>query len=128
MALVGYTLGARIVEKHFTLNRAAKGTDHAFSLTPEGLRKLVRDLKRARLAMGDGIKRRYRSEEGPMRKMNKKLVAARDLPAGHVVKAEDVAVRCPGDGLPPYELPNVVGRKIRQAMKADDGFAFDQLA
>ena len=42
----------RIVEKHFTLNRAMKGTDHAFSLEPQGLRKMVRDLRRARLALG----------------------------------------------------------------------------
>ena len=45
MPLVAYCLGARMVEKHFTLNRAMKGTDHAFSLEPTGLRKMVRDLK-----------------------------------------------------------------------------------
>ena len=60
MALVGYVLGARIIEKHFTLNRAMKGTDHAFSLEPPGLRKLVRDLTRARIAMVDGTKRVHR--------------------------------------------------------------------
>ena len=48
MATAAYTLGARIVEKHFTLNRALRGTDHAFSLEPAGLRKLVRDLERTR--------------------------------------------------------------------------------
>ena len=57
MPLVAYVLGARIIECHFTLNRAMKGTDHAFSLEPEGLRKLVRDITRARAAMGDGVKR-----------------------------------------------------------------------
>ena len=59
MALVAYMLGARIIEKHFTLNRAWKGTDHAFSLEPAGMRKLVRDLQRARMALGDGVKRVY---------------------------------------------------------------------
>ena len=48
MAVAAYVLGARVIEKHFTLNRAMKGTDHAFSLEPMGLRKLVRDLRRAR--------------------------------------------------------------------------------
>jgi sialic acid synthase len=68
MALVAYALGARIVEKHFTLDRTSKGTDQAFSLEPGGLRKMVRDLRRARLALGDGVKRRYDSEVAPLAK------------------------------------------------------------
>ena len=64
MAVAAYVLGGRIIEKHFTLNRALKGTDHAFSLEPDGLRKLVRDLRRTRIALGDGVKRRIASERG----------------------------------------------------------------
>ena len=52
MALVGYMLGARVIEKHFTINRGWKGTDQPFSLEPIGLQKLVRDLRRARVAPG----------------------------------------------------------------------------
>ncbi len=59
MAVAAYVLGGRIVEKHFTLNRALKGTDHRFALEPQGLRKLVRDLKRTRVALGDGNKSMY---------------------------------------------------------------------
>ena len=70
------------VEKHFTLSHAAKGTDHAFSLMPEGMRKLVRDLERVPAAIGDGVKRPLPSEAKPLEKMGKKLVAARALPAG----------------------------------------------
>ena len=71
MASVAYALGALIIEKHFTLNRAGKGTDHGFSLEPVGLRKLTRDLARAREAMGDGIKRVYESELAPISKMRR---------------------------------------------------------
>ena len=71
MALIAYAFGARIVEKHFTMNRASKGTDHAWSLEPAGLRKLRRDLDRARDAMGDGIKQFYPSEYGPISKMRR---------------------------------------------------------
>ena len=56
MAVAAYVLGARIIEKHFTLNRALKGTDHRFSLEPQGLRKMVRDLRRTR----DRARRRRR--------------------------------------------------------------------
>lgn len=71
MALVAYAYGARIIEKHFTLNRASKGTDHAFSLEPKGLQTLCEDLKRAHEAKGDGIKRLYQSEIAPLSKMRR---------------------------------------------------------
>lgn len=127
MALVGYVMGAGIVEKHFTLNRAAKGTDHAFSLTPEGLHRMVRDLRRARIAMGDGVKSQYESEQAPLYKMAKKLVAASDLPAGYVLTESDVACKAPNDGLPAYEFDNVVGRKLTAPLKADENISFEVL-
>jgi sialic acid synthase len=74
MAPVAYALGARIVEKHFTLDRTWKGTDQAFSLEPVGLRKMVRDLHRTRVALGDGRKRTHASEIKPLSKMRKKLI------------------------------------------------------
>jgi N-acetylneuraminate synthase/sialic acid synthase len=120
MATAAFVLGCRIVEKHFTWNRAAKGTDHPFSLEPVGLRKLVRDLERVRVALGDGTKRVHASEEGPILKMSKKLVAARDLPTGHVLGPTDVALKSPGDGLPPHMLDVVIGRTLLRPLKADD--------
>ena len=85
MSVAAYALGARIIEKHFTLNRTLKGTDHAFSLEPQGLSKLVRDLDRLHVALGDGIKSQYPSESDPLQKMGKKIVAARALPKGTVL-------------------------------------------
>jgi sialic acid synthase len=125
MAVAAFMLGARVVEKHFTLNRAWKGTDHAFSLEPVGMRKLVRDLERTWMAMGDGIKRPYPSEVSPIIKMGKKLVAARNLPAGHVLTAEDIVLKSPGDGIPPYELENVIGRKTLQPLIEDETITFE---
>jgi N-acetylneuraminate synthase/sialic acid synthase len=127
MAVVAYTLGARVIEKHFTLNRAWKGTDHAFSLEPVGLRKLVRDLRRARAALGDGVKRRLEIEHRPLYKMAKQLVAARDLPSGHILTADDVAIKSPDDGLPPYELERLLGRRLRRSLQADEALAFADL-
>jgi sialic acid synthase len=128
MPLAAYVLGARIVEKHFTLNRAMKGTDHAFSLEPVGLRKLVRDLQRTQKALGDGLKKIYDSEKGPIIKMGKSLVLARDLPAGHVLTAEDIAMKSPGGGIPPYELETVLGRVTLKALYEDDFLSFEMLS
>jgi sialic acid synthase len=127
MAVAAFMLGARVVEKHFTLNHTWKGTDHAFSLEPIGFRKLVRDLKRTKVAVGDGIKRVYESEVKPITKMGKKLVAARDLPAGYMIRREDLAIKSPGDGLQPYEIGKVIGRITRQAIKEDDDISFEIL-
>jgi sialic acid synthase len=127
MAVAAYVLGSRIVEKHFTLDRAMKGTDHRFSLEPQGLRKMVRDLRRVRSALGDGHKRFHSSEVEPMIKMGKKMVAAHDLPAGHRLQEEDVAFKSPGDGLAPSELDRVLGCTLREALVADAALQLEHL-
>lgn len=127
MAVAGYMLGARIIEKHFTLNRAQKGTDHAFSLEPTGMRKMVRDLRRLRMALGDGVKVQYKSEKEPITKMGKSLVVVHALPAGHVLKADDVAMKAPGGGLPPYELDGLIGRTLKHALEEDQLIQFADL-
>jgi sialic acid synthase len=128
MAVAAYVLGARVVEKHFTLNHTWKGTDHAFSLEPIGMRKLVRDLRRTRQALGTGIKCPMPSERSALVKMGKKLVAARALRAGHVLSADDIAMKSPGDGLPPYTLEQVVGRTLIRALQPDDDISFEVLS
>lgn len=127
MAVAAYVLGARIIEKHFTLNRALKGTDHRFSLEPQGLRKMVRDLRRTKIALGDGTKSMYPSETDPIIKMAKKLVANTNLPAGHTLRVEDIALKSPGDGLPPYELDRLVGRTLRHPVAEDTALTFELL-
>jgi N-acetylneuraminate synthase/sialic acid synthase len=128
MAVVAYMLGARIVEKHFTLNHTWKGTDHALSLEPVGMHKMIRDLQRARVAIGDGTKRALPIEAGALAKMGKKIVAARPLPAGHVVEAQDLQMKSPGDGLAPTELSRVVGRRLLQPLEADASLTIEMLS
>ncbi len=127
MAVVAYSLGARVFEKHFTLNRAWKGTDHAFSLEPTGLRKMIRDLHRTREALGTGEKKPFDLETAPLLKMRKKIVAAKDLAAGTVLTEADLALKCPGDGLLPYEWDKVVGKKLTKALNEDDPMSLDIL-
>ena len=81
-APLAYMLGARIFEKHFTLDRSWKGTDHAFSLEPIGLSKLVRNLKRIPIILGRSNKKLLASEKKPLFKMHKSIVASVDLKKG----------------------------------------------
>jgi N-acetylneuraminate synthase/sialic acid synthase len=126
MAPVAFMLGARAFEKHFTLNHAWKGTDHAYSLMPDGMRRFVRDLHRVPDALGDGVKRRLPSEERPLHKMGKKLVAARELPAGHVLVEGDLVAKSPADGgLPPYELDRLLGKRLLRPLALEEDVALE---
>jgi len=128
MAPVAFMLGARVFEKHFTLNHAWKGTDHAYSLMPDGMRRFVRDLHRVPVALGDGVKRRLPSEERPLEKMGKKLVAARELPAGHVLGEGDIAAKSPADGgLPPYELDRLLGRRLVRPLALEQNVTLEDV-
>jgi sialic acid synthase len=128
MAVVAYMLGSRIIEKHFTLNHTWKGTDHALSLEPIGMHKLVRDLQRARIAVGNGSKQPLPIEAGALVKMGKKIVAARPLHAGHLIEEADLAIKSPGDGLPPTELELVIGRRLLRGLNVDDPISLEVLA
>ena len=127
MTVAAYVLGGRIIEKHFTLNHTAKGTDHALSLEPIGMRKIVRDLQRTRLALGDGIKQVYPTEKSAVMKMGKSLVAATALPSGHRLTYTDIAMKSPGDGIPPFELDRIVGNILRQPLAADTVISLEHL-
>jgi N-acetylneuraminate synthase/sialic acid synthase len=119
LSWAAYALGARVIEKHVTLDRAGIGTDHHFSLEPSDLAELVTGLRRVRQAMGSPVKRSLATEVPALRKMGKKLVAARNLPKGHRLGEEDVAVKSPGDGMPPHMLFEVIGKEIKQPLAAD---------
>ena len=128
MALASYVLGGRMVEKHFTLNRAMKGTDHAFSLEPQGLKKMVRDLRRVRIALGDGVKKQFECEASPIEKMGKSIVASRSIRAGHILTATDLSLKSPGGGTPPYEWDKIVGKCIKISRQEDDPISIADLA
>ena len=127
MALGAYMLGARVIEKHFTLNRTWKGTDHAFSLEPVGMKKMVRDLNRLYDALGDGEKKVYEEEKAPLVKMGKKLVITQNLPEGHTLSEKDITLKSPGDGVPPYELEKFLGKKLSKNVSKDQALTFNDI-
>ena len=128
MSLAAYVLGARVIEKHFTLNRAMKGTDHAFSLEPDGMRKLVRDLGRARIALGDGAKATYPSEKEPLKKMGKKIVAARDIGSGAEIAEGDLVYKSPGDGLSPALAHLILGKRATRKIATGESLKIEDVS
>ncbi|SDX83344.1 N-acetylneuraminate synthase/sialic acid synthase [Amycolatopsis xylanica] len=116
---IAYARGARVIEKHYTLDRGLPGSDHKFSLDTPQLARLVEGLAETRAALGSPVKACSETEAPAIRKMGKKLVAARDLPAGHELTEADITFKSPGDGLKPYQLDVVVGRVLQDAIDTD---------
>jgi len=112
MASLCYLFGARIIEKHFTLDHTAKGSDHAMSLQPDGMRKLVRDALRMKVCQGTGDKRMTDEENRALAKMGKSVWPTRPLPAGTILLPEDLALKTPmvAEGLKPYQVQDIIGK------------------
>jgi sialic acid synthase len=89
---------------------------------------MVRDLERTFKATGDGAKKIYDSERAPIVKMGKSLVVARNLPTGHVLGPQDVVMKSPGGGIPPYELDKVIGCTTLKPLHQDDFLSFEVLS
>jgi len=116
VAIAAAARGAAYIEKHFTLDRALPGPDHQASLLPEELRALVAAVREVESALGDGVKRPAPSELPIRAVARKSLIAARDVPAGAPLAAEDVVILRPGTGLSPAALPRVLGRRTARAI------------
>lgn len=116
-APLAYMLGARVFEKHFTLDRSWKGTDHAFSLEPTGLKKLIRNLKRIPIILGKSEKKFLIAEKKPLFKMVKSIVASKDLNKGTKLNYNDLSFRSPGGGLKPYEYKKLLNKIVKTNIK-----------
>ena len=121
-ASVAFMLGARIFEKHFTLDRSWKGTDHSISLEPQGLKKMIRNLNRISIMLGSNQKKLLKSEIAPLRKMQKSLVASKDLKKGTKLKKKDISIKSPGGGMKPYEFKNLLNKVLTKNLGKDEQF------
>lgn len=126
VTIAAVALGASVIEKHFTLDRNLPGPDHAASLEPDELAAMVARLRATAAALGDGIKRPARGEAAVARLVRRSWHALRDLPAGKILAKEDVVLKRPADGLPPYSAP--FGRRLRRARRADSAIRASDLA
>lgn len=125
--VIAYMLGARAFEKHFTLDRGQKGTDHSFSLEPVGLQKFVRNIKRVDIMLGDGEKKLLENEKKSLFKMKKSIVAKKDLKANHIINFEDLSFKSPGGGLEPYKHIDIVGKKLKDDINEEDLILLENL-
>ena len=111
-------LGAEIVEKHFTLDRALPGPDHQASVEPDELALMVKSIRDVERSIGNG-KKEPRPAELPARNaVRRSIVLASDKPRGALLEEPDLKILRPGYGIHPGKLSDVIGRKVSRALKA----------
>lgn len=121
------SLGACVLEKHFTLDCKLPGPDHRASLEPSQLAAMVRAVRTVEAALGDGVKRPAAEELSTATVARRSLVAAHDLQAGTVLAENMIAIRRPGTGLPPASLEQLIGRRLRKDLPAGNLFTLEML-
>lgn len=124
-SIAAVALGARLIEKHLTLDRALKGPDHHYALEPGEFLSMARNIRIVEEALGDGSRRITDSERQKATAYRRSLHAAKDLAAGALITEADLAVIRPDDGLHPREFDAVIGLRLKKALKAQAPFTWD---
>jgi N,N'-diacetyllegionaminate synthase len=125
--IMAATLGAVIVEKHFTLDRNMAGPDHKASLEPNELKSMVQLLKKVRKILGNDEKKPSKSEKRIMPLVRKSIVAKKDLQAGTKLTSDLVTSKRPGDGLSPLNLNNILGKQLKKNVRKNGKILISEL-
>lgn len=121
-ALGAVTLGARMVEKHFTDDITRVGPDHAFSMDPKSWREMVDRTRELENALGAGIKQVEENEQETVVLQRRAIRAVTDLASGRTIIGDQLSVLrpCPKDGLPPYRMDELIGKKLKRDISAGE--------
>jgi N-acetylneuraminate synthase/N,N'-diacetyllegionaminate synthase len=126
--IAAVALGAKVIEKHFTLDRALSGPDHAASLEPSELKAMVAAIRNIELAIsGSGIKEPSPSELKNMVVARKSIHYAKDLTENHIVSINDLVMKRPGDGVSPMVLDDIIGKRISRLVKEGDQVSWEDI-
>jgi sialic acid synthase SpsE len=112
-------LGAKVIEKHFTLDASRPGEDHYLSVDPMHLRRMVENIRVVEAALGDEDMTILPCEEPARRYARRSIVAATDIPAGEVIRREHLIMKRPGTGVPPTEMEKMLGRTAARPIDED---------
>jgi N-acetylneuraminate synthase len=126
-SLAAVALGARVIEKHFTLDRSLPGPDHCASLTVDECAALVKGIREVEELLGDGEKRPMASELEVGAVARRSVAAARPIAAGRKIDAADLTCLRPGTGIPPSEIGLVVGRTACRDFGAGELLSWEAL-
>ncbi len=126
-ACAAVALGACIIEKHFTLDRTLPGPDHAASLEPSELARMIHAIRNVEAALGSATKGPTPAEEDVRQAARRSVVAARDLPESTILSDECLACKRPGTGIAPTHMHQLLGKKTTRELKADEQITWNDI-
>lgn len=118
--IAAVALGAKVIEKHFTLDRTMEGPDHRASLEPNELKTMVSAIRNIELALGDGVKKPSKSEEKNISIVRKSIVATKNIKKGDTFTEENITVKRPGTGTSPMKWHEVIGSVATKDFNEDE--------
>lgn len=118
--IAAVALGAKVIEKHFTLDRTMEGPDHRASLEPDELSSMVKAIRNVEAALGGGKKKRTASEENNINIVRKSIVAAKSIKAGEIFTEDNITVKRPGTGISPMEWHHILGNAATKNYDPDE--------
>ena len=127
VACAAVAMGARIFEKHLTLDRSMSGPDHQAALDPDEMLHYCKSLREVLTSIGDGVKRIMPCEENTRKAFRRFLVAARDLTEGTVLRYEDCTFKKVVDGISPRYIELVIGSHLTEDVKEDAVLSWSML-
>lgn len=119
-ALGAVCFGAKIIEKHFTIDKHLKGPDHWFSMDINNMTNLVNEIRNLELAFGDGTKTVPECEILDKHWATRSLIARKNIKKGDIIKKEDLDMLRPGYGISPFDIDKVLGMQIKKDIKQDE--------
>ena len=118
--IAAVALGAKVIEKHFTLDRNLPGPDHKASLVPEELKQMVDSIRNIERALGDGVKRPSNSELKNIDIARRSIVAAKAIKQGEAFNDENLTAKRPGTGVSPMRWDEFIGKRADRDYEADE--------
>jgi len=126
--LVAVSMGANIIEKHFTLDKNMEGPDHSFSIEPNNLKKLISDIRLIEKMKGNGNKKPQNSEKEAIKAIRKSLTARIDIMKGQKISLDNVAIKRPENGIKPEFLEEIIGKTVTKDIQIDTPINFEDLS
>jgi len=118
--IAAVALGAKIIEKHFTLDKSMEGPDHRASLNPKELKAMVSAIRNIENALGDGVKKPSNSEKKNKDIARKSIVAQKEIQKGEILSQDNLAIKRPGDGISPMRWDEIIGKRANRDFKEDE--------
>jgi sialic acid synthase SpsE len=126
--LAAVSMGANMIEKHFTLDKNMQGPDHSFSIEPNNLKKLIVDIRLIEKMRGTGEKTPQESELQMINVVRKSLIAKISISKGEKISMDKIAIKRPQNGIVPEDLEKIIGKIAIRDISIDTPINFEDLA